>query len=288
MHPFPSRILDNFLLFIDLAVSKALRPLLRSRVSSDRISQSFFKQLVHDTNSIFGNNVAIYVKSSELGHFLSKEKIPAGVRIVVAGGADLDFDCNTFKDFDFPENVTFFIQHWDCSESDHVKLLPIGVEDISRARNGLNWHFTKGKRRAKKVSEILVGPFKITDPSRMQLAKTLLGLPRIKLLENRKASFIYSSLASKHRFILCPRGAGIDTHRLWESLYRGSIPIVLNSNWSRTLSNYGLPIIQVDSWEQIRFIDLDNYDDVQVQNLNYLSTAWWAKRFEFLVRQVNI
>ena len=29
-----------------------------------------------------------------------------------------------------------------------------------------------------------------------------------------------------HKFIFCPRGGGIDTHRLWTSLYLGSIPIV--------------------------------------------------------------
>ena len=27
-------------------------------------------------------------------------------------------------------------------------------------------------------------------------------------------------------FVLCPEGNGIDTHRVWEALYSGSIPIV--------------------------------------------------------------
>lgn len=30
----------------------------------------------------------------------------------------------------------------------------------------------------------------------------------------------------QHEFCLCPRGNGLDTHRLWETLYVGSIPIV--------------------------------------------------------------
>ena len=29
-----------------------------------------------------------------------------------------------------------------------------------------------------------------------------------------------------HAFVLCPRGNGVDTHRMWETLYMGSIPIV--------------------------------------------------------------
>lgn len=31
-----------------------------------------------------------------------------------------------------------------------------------------------------------------------------------------------------HKFVLCPRGNGIDTYRFWESLYLGAIPIVKN------------------------------------------------------------
>ena len=52
-----------------------------------------------------------------------------------------------------------------------------------------------------------------------------------------------------HSFVLCPRGAGIDTHRLWETLYMGSIPIVKNDvaheNW------LDLPILFIDSWDQV-------------------------------------
>lgn len=52
-----------------------------------------------------------------------------------------------------------------------------------------------------------------------------------------------------HSFVLCPRGNGIDTHRLWETLYMGSIPIVIwdiaHSDWT------DLPILFVSSWEEV-------------------------------------
>ncbi len=45
----------------------------------------------------------------------------------------------------------------------------------------------------------------------------------------------YIKLLSAHQFSACPRGNGIDTHRLWESLYLGVIPIVerttLSEHW---------------------------------------------------------
>lgn len=36
----------------------------------------------------------------------------------------------------------------------------------------------------------------------------------------------YAEALCKHKFTLCPQGNGIDTHRIWEALYCGSIPIV--------------------------------------------------------------
>tara|TARA_R110000824_G_scaffold253449_1_gene442386 strand:- start:1469 stop:2326 length:858 start_codon:yes stop_codon:yes gene_type:complete len=39
-------------------------------------------------------------------------------------------------------------------------------------------------------------------------------------------TFDYIQEVRSHKFVLCPRGNGIDTYRFWESLYLGAIPIV--------------------------------------------------------------
>jgi len=52
-----------------------------------------------------------------------------------------------------------------------------------------------------------------------------------------------------HTFVLCPRGNGIDTHRLWETLYMGSIPIIKRNIAYEDF--YDLPICLVDEWEEI-------------------------------------
>jgi hypothetical protein len=51
-----------------------------------------------------------------------------------------------------------------------------------------------------------------------------------------------------HPFIVCPQGNGMDTHRFWEALYMGTIPIVKKdlNNWFYT----DLPALFVDEWEQ--------------------------------------
>jgi hypothetical protein len=52
-------------------------------------------------------------------------------------------------------------------------------------------------------------------------------------------------------FVACPRGNGIDTHRLWETIYLGSIPIVLKQHMPVKGLDMHLPILVVDDWSRI-------------------------------------
>jgi len=54
---------------------------------------------------------------------------------------------------------------------------------------------------------------------------------------------------NSHPYVLSPPGAGPDCHRHWESLVLGSIPIVIQSPFTKLLN--GLPVLQVDSWEEV-------------------------------------
>lgn len=50
----------------------------------------------------------------------------------------------------------------------------------------------------------------------------------------------------KSRFVLCPEGTGIDTHRVYEALYCGATPVVLRNSLSHLYEK--LPICIVDNW----------------------------------------
>jgi len=82
-----------------------------------------------------------------------------------------------------------------------------------------------------------------------------------------------------HTFVLCPRGNGIDTHRVWETLYMGSIPIVkkhiAHSGW------LDLPICWIDDWNQVSFEFLQS-EKQRIQsetwNLEKLKVSYWVQR----------
>jgi len=81
--------------------------------------------------------------------------------------------------------------------------------------------------------------------------------PNVTTLQKRITAWEYSRLSQQYAFIACPRGNGIDTHRLWETLYRGSIPVVKRSAWTEMIEELGLPIVQLDSWEEIHQLNLE-------------------------------
>lgn len=59
----------------------------------------------------------------------------------------------------------------------------------------------------------------------------------------------YYEMLSRYTFVVCPKGLGIDTHRFWEALYLGAIPVVLKSTISELYE--GLPVIQLERWEDL-------------------------------------
>lgn len=67
---------------------------------------------------------------------------------------------------------------------------------------------------------------------------------------------------SQYKFILCPAGAGEDTHRTWEALYIGCIPIVKTSHLDELYED--LPIVIVSDWHVITREFLESkYEEIQ-------------------------
>lgn len=82
-------------------------------------------------------------------------------------------------------------------------------------------------------------------------------------------------------FVLCPPANGFDTYRCWETLYCGSIPIVLKNEFYNYFNE--LPIIQIDSYEQISIEFLDfKFRELMVKNINLekLTLEYYEKLFD--------
>jgi hypothetical protein len=84
-----------------------------------------------------------------------------------------------------------------------------------------------------------------------------------------------------HSFTLCPRGNGLDTHRLWETLYMGGIPIVRCENGYSAFKD--LPICFIDSWNDVNQDFLEK-EKARIKNekwnMDKLKVGYWIEKIK--------
>jgi hypothetical protein len=83
-------------------------------------------------------------------------------------------------------------------------------------------------------------------------------------------------------FVVCPEGNGIDTHRLWETLYMGGVPIVSSNSYMNGLYRR-LPVVVLDDWRQLNEVDFLERAWLEVQDKEWdsdvLMQSFWNKNF---------
>lgn len=70
-----------------------------------------------------------------------------------------------------------------------------------------------------------------------------------------------------HKFMICPKGHGLDCHRNWESLYLHRVPVMIDGPYFRELMK-GFPVLFVNKWEDITEQFLKDNDFLYQQALS--------------------
>lgn len=83
------------------------------------------------------------------------------------------------------------------------------------------------------------------------------------------------------KFILSPRGQGLDSFRTWESLYLGTIPIVKSSSLDQLFEN--LPVLIVKDWQEVTKAFLERkYEEMNDKtfDLTQLYFPYWKEKIK--------
>lgn len=83
---------------------------------------------------------------------------------------------------------------------------------------------------------------------RNKCARVFESDPRVVERQGVSVEEYYTDLC-RSKFVLCPEGNGIDTHRVYESLLCGATPVVLRNSLSHLYEK--LPVCIVDKWTDI-------------------------------------
>jgi hypothetical protein len=92
----------------------------------------------------------------------------------------------------------------------------------------------------------------------------------------------YLECLRSHGLVLCPEGNGVDTHRFWETVYMGGIPVVTRNRKMQRFYDH-LPVMQLDSWEELSDRSLIesrwwNLKDTRFK-FDLLSMDFWIEKF---------
>lgn len=91
--------------------------------------------------------------------------------------------------------------------------------------------------------------------------------------ENNLSKQKYLEKINTYKFIICPWGNGIDTHRLWETLYSNSIPVI---KYHRAYSKFSdLPIIYLKNFKGLKINELKpNNLNISLENTSADFNFW--------------
>lgn len=188
----------------------------------------------------------IFCKSDLVESLIANLKSRSTGISLIAGNSDRNFDLRLPKLLEHFDYV--YLQNSLISDNKRIFTLPIGVENLKFGINGLPSNLRSLRSWQNRDKSLVIGPFSPTHESRLlAISGEELG-SGFTVIKERLSPKQYAAVVNEHRFVLCPRGNGIDTHRFWETLYRGAIPIVLANNWSRSLTIHGFPFIQLEDF----------------------------------------
>lgn len=103
---------------------------------------------------------------------------------------------------------------------------------------------------APRTIEILAGFLVKTNPKARDLCLASMKRDPRAITDLTKTKQEYYERLCISKYVVCPEGQGHDTHRVYESIYFGAVPIVLKPSVLAHLYK-DMPICWVDSWDSI-------------------------------------
>lgn len=182
----------------------------------------------------------VFVKTDLLSWFLDNRKIDAPITLVT-GVSDLSPTSEECRRILANPNIMKWIGCNILRSHPKIIKLPIGVGEPERINGKHDMLLRLHSERipwSEKVNDVCVPYHGSTHESRV-LNPTLPSLD----FED------YMRELSVHKFVVCHRGNGVDTHRVYETLLMGSVPVLEHSGLDDMYSQW--PCLLVDSFDKI-------------------------------------
>lgn len=214
------------------------------------------------TTDIFKNNAIIYCKTDFLDLLFNYIQFSGRKYILITHMSD--YPINEFRFEKAPKSIVkWFAQNAVYKNSDLIPI-PLGIENHKGTSKGKftnhKWFKDNIERLHNKEKDYSVLYCNWNSETNQETRGNIipqLEKNYVKIHHETGLSFEeYCENMSNYKFVICPPGNGVDTHRIWESLYMGCIPIILDHH---IFNSYNLPIMKVKNWPEVTYDNLNMF-----------------------------
>ncbi len=205
--------------------------------------------------------------------------------IIVTHNSDVNID----ESLKPPKNVLkWYSQNINVKDS-RIESIPIGIENnrwfIKRGEDKRNRMLSIMSYQPKYYKNLVYMNHNVsTNPDKRQEVYDYLEKKPWVTVERGKNGHEFTDYIRNiynHWFVICPEGNGMDTHRTWETLYMGSIPIEKRNINNQFYSD--LPICFVDDWTELteKFLEDEYVRIVHAKwNMDKLKFTYWKNKIQ--------
>lgn len=246
----------------------------REEINNPKIINSNKNLLIKDIPEKYNNPKIIYMYNDSIINLSNIIDRFENNFILISGNSDEDIIEEKYKKLaDNPKIIKWYTQNL-CFKHNKVKPFTIGLAN-ERWLHGFSQNFINiYKQNNKKINEVYFNFNINTHYSRIECYNKLINI--YKFLEYTNPIENFKRL-SGYKFCICPRGNGIDTHRLAECWYLKVVPIILENDYVNIIkNNISLPIIILKDWNELKNMKL-NYNDYNFNYDKYIDFNYYKK-----------
>jgi hypothetical protein len=231
---------------------------------------------------------ATFCKTDFMIHFTKKP-----INLFVTHNSDFHITPQIVRNY-APQTTCWLAQNKDI-DSPGIHPIPIGLENMIRRTTPAAWggQFSSEVPGALQKAELInrINSLGLAKPGDAYMNFNINTYPIerqevwdrfstqswVTATQKLTLEQFYFDLAS-HKFVISPRGNGVDCHRTWEALYLRTIPIVKSSTHMNGFSD--LPIYYVNNWEELEYNKLlDFYEKVKTElfDLSKMKISVWKE-----------
>ncbi len=192
-------------------------------------------------------------------------------RYIIVGDSDTSLDSSQISLLS-----QFFKRGWIVNlripHEDNIFPLPLGLESQRFRSAGQlrdfqelpNWNVDQ------RGIGILIAWNDATNTHKRSLARSVIRESQhaIEIPKRVNARYLHR-LMRKTLLIPCPAGNGFDTHRFWESLYLGALPVIVKEDYIPAYRNW--PHVAFEDWSELQFLTRYEIEKIYCENQSALS-----------------